>query len=344
MKYVRKNDRGFGEDANIDKTAVSLIKKLLYQLVVPDEYLLKTCTEQTATTETPTTSKEQPTASTSNKFFASDLEAFTSVLVNKKPAENKEKEKKENTDDKKPKKLLSKSAILSILTDAVKSYMGYSKLIMDHIYEADPNNPVLTEDMSAVRFILEKFVLLPGMDKESIEICSEARLLLGAVGACNHSAAIQSSLVIEVKNCIQRIVNAHYEDAKKKYTDVSCILALISEMMAMCPPTNWLSIVNSTVIKMKNNNPAHLSNISKLFTRKGLINELARLPHNLDLSNPNFVYAMNAALKPLETLTKLANDRGSRGHAIEGTVKATLRQNASNRPAQDIGKFFILNN
>lgn len=83
---------------------------------------------------------------------------------------------------------------------------------------------------------------------------------------------------------------------------------------------------------------AHLSNISKLFTRKGLINELARLPHNLDLSNPNFVLAMNAALKPLETLTKLANDRGNRSHGVDATFKSGARQSASNRPTQEVGK------
>ena len=99
---------------------------------------------------------------------------------------------------------------------------------MHHVNEADPNDTVLTEDMSAVRFILAKFVLLPVMDKESIEICSEARLLLGTVGACNH-------LVSEI-------------DTRKKYTDVSWILALISEMMAMCLRligfrlTGWLLI------------------------------------------------------------------------------------------------------
>lgn len=85
---------------------------------------------------------------------------------------------------------------------------------------------------------------------------------------------------------------------------------------------------------------AHLSNISKLFTRKGLINELARLPHNLDLSNPNFVVAMNAALKPLETLTKLANDRGNRSHGTDSTFKSATRQNASSRPTQEVGKFY----
>lgn len=82
---------------------------------------------------------------------------------------------------------------------------------------------------------------------------------------------------------------------------------------------------------------AHLSNISKLFTRKGLINELARLPHNLDLSNPNFVFAMNAALKPLETLTKLASDPGCRSHGMDGAAKANSRQSAANRPVQESG-------
>lgn len=86
----------------------------------------------------------------------------------------------------------------------------------------------------------------------------------------------------------------------------------------------------------------HLSNISKLFTRKGFINELARLPHNLDLSNPNFILAMNAALKPLETLTKLANDRGNRTQGIDGCLKAGNRQSESSRPLQDIGKISVL--
>ena len=94
--------------------------------------------------------------------------------------------------------------------DAVKSYMGYSRLIMIHVYEADPNNPVLTEDMSTVGFSFERVVLLPGMNKESIRIFSEVRLFLGAVGACNHSAAIQSALVVQVENFFHRSVNVYY--------------------------------------------------------------------------------------------------------------------------------------
>lgn len=261
------------EEPTIDKTAVTLIRTLLDQLVEPDEYLMKTYSETGKSGASTagnisqhriitlffnflappeSTTKEAQSTTLQNKLFAADLDTFTSVLANKKPVENKEKDKKEVTEEKKPKKLLSKSYILSVLTDAVKSYVGFSKLIMDQVFEADPNNPILTEDMTAVRFILEKFVLLPGVDKESLEMASEARLLLGAVGACNHSTNIQLALVLEVKNCIQRIVNSHYEDTKEKYNDVCCILSLISDMMAMCPPVNWLSIVNSSVIKMKN--------------------------------------------------------------------------------------------
>ena len=65
-------------------------------------------------------------------------------------------------------------------------------MIMDHIFDAYTNNPVLTEDMSTVGFIFEIVVLLPGMNMESIEICKEVRFLLGVVRADNHSAAISS--------------------------------------------------------------------------------------------------------------------------------------------------------
>ena len=78
-----------------------LIKTLLYQFVVPDEYLLKIGQEQNAWTESPTTWKEQPTVASSTKFFASDVEAFTSVLVNIKLEDDKVKKKSESTHEKK---------------------------------------------------------------------------------------------------------------------------------------------------------------------------------------------------------------------------------------------------
>lgn len=45
----------------------------------------------------------------------------------------------------------------------------------------------------------------------------------------------------------------------------------------------------------------------KLMVKKGLVSDLARIPHSLDLSNPAAVTTINALLKPLETLSRIVN-------------------------------------
>lgn len=39
--------------------------------------------------------------------------------------------------------------------------------------------------------------------------------------------------------------------------------------------------------------------------KKGIITDLARIPHSLDLSSPKMATTINAALKPLETLSRI---------------------------------------
>ena len=41
--------------------------------------------------------------------------------------------------------------------------------------------------------------------------------------------------------------------------------------------------------------------------KKGIITDLARVTHSLDLSSPNVAATVNAVLKPLETLSKIVN-------------------------------------
>ena len=40
---------------------------------------------------------------------------------------------------------------------------------------------------------------------------------------------------------------------------------------------------------------------------QGIINDLARVTHSLDLSSPNVAATVNAVLKPLETLSRIVN-------------------------------------
>lgn len=43
----------------------------------------------------------------------------------------------------------------------------------------------------------------------------------------------------------------------------------------------------------------------KLLFKRGLITDLARVPHSLDLGSPNLVTTLNALLKPLEKLSSI---------------------------------------
>ena len=75
--------------------------------------------------------------------------------------------------------------------------------------------------------------------------------------------------------------------------------------------------------------------------KKGLVVDLARIPHSLDLSSPSMASTVNAALKPLETLSRIVNQpqnaANTKGKAkataesttVEGLVEAPAETNAT---------------
>lgn len=50
-----------------------------------------------------------------------------------------------------------------------------------------------------------------------------------------------------------------------------------------------------------------MNNMIRVMVRKGLVTDLARIPHSLDLSSPNMAGTINAALKPLELVSRIVN-------------------------------------
>ena len=72
--------------------------------------------------------------------------------------------------------------------------------------------------------------------------------------------------------------------------------------------------------------------------KRGLVNDLARIPHSLDMSSPMMAYTVNAALKPLEALSRIVNlppttipGRSMAKHKPEGEQQdsTTARQSTS---------------
>lgn len=67
----------------------------------------------------------------------------------------------------------------------------------------------------------------------------------------------------------------------------------------------------------------------KILVKKGLLVDLARIAHSLDLSSPFLASTINAALKPLETLSRSVNSPDK-----FVTVKKSMAESNSTAPDQ----------
>ncbi|XP_076294390.1 HECT, UBA and WWE domain containing E3 ubiquitin protein ligase 1 isoform X3 [Lasioglossum baleicum] len=210
--------------------------------------------------------------------------------------------KVEPEEAKKP--LLTKSAILKILAEAVRSYNAIADLITDHVYVAGQSEMV-TEDTTALAFLLDK--LLPMVPENSSDRqCSNtightAKMLIAAIASCNHSPDVQTTLVTEVKAALTRTLAL--PESSEKHAQLQLLIGLISTMIDSCPPT----LHNHLRTSLKTHQYNNVNYIVRIMLRKGIITDLAKIPHSLDLSSPNMAATINAALKPLETLSRIIN-------------------------------------
>ncbi|KAG7210750.1 hypothetical protein KM043_012246 [Ampulex compressa] len=198
------------------------------------------------------------------------------------------------------KPLLAKSAVLKILAEAVRSYGAVASLITEHTYRA-AQSEMVAEDTTALAFLLDK--LLPMLPENSGDRqCSGmARMLIAAIASCNHSPDVQTTLVTEVKAALTRTLAL--PECSEKHAQLQLLIGLISTMIDSCPPTSHSQLRAS----LKNHQYNNVNYIVRIMLRKGIITDLAKIPHSLDLSSPNMASTINAALKPLETLSRIIN-------------------------------------
>lgn len=171
------------------------------------------------------------------------------------------------------------------------------------------------QDCSALGFIFDK--LLPVTENLSDrDVSNMCRMLIAAISSCNHSADAQAALVTEVKAALIRALLM--PESSDKHSQVQLICGIISTMIENCPP----------IQPRLKNQPinGHMNNIVRLMLRKGIFNDLARVPHCLDLSSPNFPFTVNAALKPLESLSRIVNQpvNGTQTSKIKKTQHSVL--------------------
>lgn len=262
-------------------TAMSAVCKLLKALVEPDEPSDPSCNMLWIQPEKP--SKE-----------GARKEKFT--LTNEQQNQNEEQKEKQTGSSDKP--LLSKSAILKILAESVKSYQTVALYITEHKYRAGISS-LITEDTTALSFILDKmFHFNDGsMDRECPAM---AQSLISAIASSDVTQA-QETVVQEVKLALQRALNE--PETNEKHLHIEGLATLIPAMIE----NNGGNGDNNQFFKTNNHSQLR-HNIFYIMLEKGIITDIARAIQYLELGGPNTTSTINHLLKPLEMLLRLTNE------------------------------------
>jgi E3 ubiquitin-protein ligase HUWE1 len=210
----------------------------------------------------------------------------------------------------------------------VRSYAGCAKIISQHIYKASDfshqinvnaaieqqnqnstcsiTSASITEDTNALAFLLDNLLAANQTfgDKDCPSLC---RLLIVALASCNHCLDSQNALVHEVKQALSRAINL--PESNDKHIKIQAFASIINTMIETCPPIQ--NQVQQQQNGMRNQNQPlntnNVNNMMKIMHKKGLINDLARVPLYMDLSCAKCIETLNTILKPLETMTKTLN-------------------------------------
>uniref|UniRef100_A0A8C4PRV4 E3 ubiquitin-protein ligase HUWE1 n=1 Tax=Equus asinus asinus TaxID=83772 RepID=A0A8C4PRV4_EQUAS len=233
------------------------------------------------------------------------------------------------------KPLMPTSTILRLLAELVRSYVGIATLIANYSYTVGQSE-LIKEDCSVLAFVLDH--LLPHtQNAEDKDTPALARLFLASLAAAGSGTDAQVALVNEVKAALGRALAM--AESTEKHARLQAVMCIISTIMESCPSTS--SFYSSATAKTQHNG---MNNIIRLFLKKGLVNDLARVPHSLDLSSPNMANTVNAALKPLETLSRIVNQPSSLFGSKSASSKSKSEQDAqgasqdSNSNQQDPGR------
>ena len=132
-----------------------------------------------------------------------------------------------------------------------------------------------------------------------------SRVLFAALASATHTPEVQQSLVNEVKSALHRALIL--PESNEKHARIQALTSLISTMIESCPAPTTASSSQQNVQNSIRSQTSLMNAIVKNLLRRGLVTDLARVTHSLDLSSPNMAQTVNATLKPLETLSRIVN-------------------------------------
>ncbi|XP_069142505.1 E3 ubiquitin-protein ligase HUWE1-like isoform X2 [Argopecten irradians] len=218
-------------------------------------------------------------------------------LTGEQGGQTKDKDGKSTEDSRKQSLLMPKSLILRLLSEMVKSYGSCTQLITQHVYTGGQSE-LVPEECSVLAFVLDH--LLPQCQTYGDRDCPAlSRVFVASIASCNNRPDAQMALVAEIKNALQR--SLCHPESSEKHVRIQSLTNLISIIIESCPSPGQMP---NEVFKGQQ---TLMNNIVKSLLKKGVVTDLARIPHSLDLSSPYMANTINSALKPLETLSRSVN-------------------------------------
>ncbi|XP_077604413.1 E3 ubiquitin-protein ligase HUWE1 [Crocuta crocuta] len=241
------------------------------------------------------------------------------------------------------KPLMPTSTILRLLAELVRSYVGIATLIANYSYTVGQSELIKELVLSTLGLLIYKVDLIitdwvtSRINFVYVYLVDVQTIWHNCASAAGSGTDAQVALVNEVKAALGRALAM--AESTEKHARLQAVMCIISTIMESCPSTS--SFYSSATAKTQHNG---MNNIIRLFLKKGLVNDLARVPHSLDLSSPNMANTVNAALKPLETLSRIVNQPSSLFGSKSASSKSKSEQDAqgaaqdSNSNQQDPGE------
>ena len=186
--------------------------------------------------------------------------------------------------------LMSKAAILRLLSELVETYPACAKLISESSRKVKLYGKPAKE-MTVLAFLFDH--LLPASSNTSGKVPAIAKLsktFIQCLAVSHPSPEIVSVLVTEFKHALARALSL--PESTSKHNRIRALTGLLSQI------SDYITAARGAL------NPSHFA---RLLIRKGFISDLARAVHCLNLSSPMLAGTINSILKPLEVLTKIVN-------------------------------------
>ena len=199
---------------------------------------------------------------------------------------------------KEQKKLFSRNLVLRCLAELVRASPAVSLAVVHFQFQPVLTNATDTQDSSptALSLLFDNFLTSPNLS-------SSATRLIAAIAACYQCPEAQSGLIQETKQALCRALSQPESPMKHKH--LRALAESMQMMIQVCPSQQSTPLPSS--LGGRPDKAQQMNNIIRLMYKRGLLSDLSKASHSLDLSSPELASTVNALLAPLDTLCRAVN-------------------------------------